>query len=39
VESQGYLGILSIDQTIENVRNYGILSDMIYLKSGFYINL
>nr|CAD2161687.1 unnamed protein product [Meloidogyne enterolobii] len=33
VESQGYLGILSIDQTIENVRNYGILSDMIYLKS------
>uniref|UniRef100_A0A915NJT6 Uncharacterized protein n=1 Tax=Meloidogyne floridensis TaxID=298350 RepID=A0A915NJT6_9BILA len=34
VESQGYLGILSIDQTIENVGNYGILSDMIYLKSG-----
>jgi len=38
VENQGYLGILSIDRTIEYVRNYGILSGMIYLKSGFYIN-
>nr|CAD2176066.1 unnamed protein product [Meloidogyne enterolobii] len=33
VENQGYLGILSIDRTIEYVRNYGILSGMIYLKS------